>query len=82
MDDPNRGHHEALRGIELLQNPERYVDMGIRMSTLEVEMSNEEEKEEEVAIWTHINSHSSTDFYYVHQDWYWASDNNPWLDGD
>ena len=56
--------------------------MGIRMSTLEVEMSNEEEKDEEVAIWTHINSHSSTDFYYVYQDWFWASDNNPWLDSD
>ena len=66
MADPNRGHHEALRGIELLQNPERYVDMGFHMSTLEVEKSNDEETDEDVAIWTHISSNSSTDFYYVH----------------
>ena len=82
MDDPDKGHHEALRGIDLLQNPERYVDMGFHMSTLEVEKSNEEATDEEVAIWTHVSSDSSTDFYYVHQDWFWSSDNNPWLAGD
>ena len=52
-------------GIDLLFDPEKYIDTGISLSKMSKDLENDAHKEM-INIWTHINSNMSKEFYYVY----------------
>ena len=72
------GFEDKYLGLEQLADPEKYVDMGIALSTLSCERYRLNEIGGKVNIWTHIKgTNVSRHFYYVCQDWYWSAELNP-----
>ena len=51
-------------------DPEKFVDTGLMMRELKDDdvMSTEQEQ---MKIWTNINTDINCDYYHVEQDWYW-----------
>ena len=52
-------------GINLLFDPEKYVDIGINLSKMSKDLMDDAKKEM-INIWTHINANMSKEFYYVY----------------
>ena len=71
MNSSEEGRHEELHGVNLLCNPEKYVDTGYQLKQLKIEMNRA--LKDEVKIWTHINASVSKEFYHVYQDWEWLN---------
>lgn len=70
--DEKKGRHQTFEGLNLIFDPEKYVDTGITLRKMKEEICKDENgQEEKLKIWTQYNADFSKDNYYIYQDWWW-----------
>ena len=57
------GHHDYFEGIDILFDPEKYVDSNIQLCKRKIEANVL------MRVWTMINSNVTTELYHVYQEW-------------
>lgn len=69
MNDPEKGSEHIEHGISFILDPEKYVDIGLSLSTLNYEQTGSIIDQSELKIWTHVDASVCKERYLVYQDW-------------